>query len=147
MLDIYTDRYLNYIEAVASVLGIYEMEADLIVDFEKKLDSDAGGYCFGDKEAVEIEIATHVQGEALDEDTILQNIAHEMVHARQLLTGRLEDLGLQLATAGDAQTLIKVQVWEGEVYTNTAYADQPWEIEAYGLEENVKLKALNLIGV
>ena len=145
MLDIYTERYVDYIEAVASVLCIYEKEADIMFDFNKKLDGDAGGYCFGDNELIEIEIATHVQGEALAEDTILQNIAHEMVHARQLITGRLEDQGLQITTAGDAQTLIKVQVWEGEVYTNTAYADQPWEIEAYGLEENVKLKALQLL--
>lgn len=151
MIEIFTDRYSNYIDAVASVLDIWDTDAEITFDFNKKLDSDAGGYCMGDVDpingyaAIEIEIATHVQGEALDKDTILQNIAHEMIHAKQIITGRLEDLGIQLATAGDAQTLIKVQVWEGEVYTNTAYADQPWEQEAYELEESVKLEALNLL--
>ena len=145
MLDIYTERYVDYIEAVASVLGMPEMEADIIVDFNKKLYSDAGGYCFGDKDSVEIEIATHVQGEKLSKDTILQNIAHEMIHAKQIIEGRLEDLGLQLATAGDTQTIVTAQVWEGEVITNLAYEDQPWEIEAYSNEERVKLEALQLL--
>ena len=145
MLDIYTDRYSDYIDAVAGVLGIYETDAELMFDFEKKLDADAGGYCFGDKESVEIQIATHVQGEKLSEDTVLQNIAHEMIHAQQILTGRLQDLGLQLATAGDCQTLVKATIWEGESYTNTPYDDQPWEQEAYGREADVKIDALELL--
>ena len=142
MLDIYTDCYTDYVYAVAGVLGIDEMEAELMFDFEKKLDADAGGYCFGDKESVEIQIATHVQGEKLSEDTILQNIAHEMIHAQQILTGRLQDLGLQLATSGDSQTLVKATIWEDETYTNTPYDDQPWEIDAYSREEEVMQKAL-----
>ena len=145
MLDIYTDRYSDYIYSVAGVLGIDAIEADLMFDFEKKLDADAGGYCFGDKESVEIQIATHVQGEKLSEDTILQNIAHEMIHAQQIFTGRLQDLGLQLASAGDVQTLVKATIWEDETYTNTPYDDQPWEQEAYGREADVKIEALELL--
>jgi maltose-binding protein MalE len=149
LIEIYTDKKVAYIEAVAEVLGLTAdtkwTETDIMFEFSKKLDGDAGGYCFGDVDSVEIEIATHVQGEKLSEDTILQNIAHEMIHAKQIIEGRLEDLGLQLATTGDTQTLVKAQVWEGEIITNLAYEDQPWEIEAYSNEERVKLEALQLL--
>ena len=69
--------------------------------------------------------------------TQLINLAHEMTHAKQLITGQLQDHGIQLATAGDCQALVKVQSWEGETVTNVAYEDQPWEIEAYAMEREV----------
>jgi len=144
---IYCDNteYESYINAVGAVLNIFDSTTDVEVEFSNKLTADAGGYCSGDLEQIDIEIATHVQGEALSVETIQRNIAHEMIHAQQIITGRLEDLGLQLLQAGDAQTLVKVSVWDGETYTNTKYDDQPWEIDAYAREEEVMLEALQYV--
>lgn len=144
---IYCDNaeYENYINAVGAVLNIFDSTTEIEVEFSNKLDGDAGGYCSGDLEQIDIEIATHVQGEALSVETIQRNIAHEMIHAQQIITGRLEDLGLQILQAGDAQTLVKVSIWDGETYTNTKYEDQPWEIDAYAREEEVMLEALQYV--
>lgn len=138
-------EYENYINAVGAVLNIFDSTTEIEVEFSNKLDGDAGGYCSGDLEQIDIEIATHVQGEALSVETIQRNIAHEMIHAQQIITGRLEDLGLQILQAGDAQTLVKVSIWDGETYTNTKYEDQPWEIDAYAREEEVMLEALQYV--
>ena len=125
-------------------LPIYSI-TEVEVEFSNKLDADAGGYCSGDLEQIDIEIATHVQGEALSVETIQRNIAHEMIHAQQIITGRLEDLGLQLLQSGDAQTLVKVSIWDGETYTNTKYEDQPWEVDAYAREEEIMQEALQYV--
>jgi len=138
-------EYENYISAVGAVLNIFDSITEVEVEFSNKLDADAGGYCSGDLEQIDIEVATHVQGEALSVETIQRNIAHEMIHAQQIITGRLEDLGLQLLQSGDAQTLVKVSIWDGETYTNTKYEDQPWEIDAYAREEEVMLEALQYV--
>ena len=138
-------EYENYISAVGAVLNIFDSTTEVEVEFSNKLDADAGGYCSGDLEQIDIEVATHVQGEALSVETIQRNIAHEMIHAQQIITGRLEDLGLQLLQSGDAQTLVKVSIWDGETYTNTKYKDQPWEIDAYAREEEVMLEALQYV--
>lgn len=138
-------EYENYINAVGAVLNIFDSTTEVEVEFSNKLDADAGGYCSGDLEQIDIEIATHVQGEALSVETIQRNIAHEMIHAQQIITGRLEDLGLQLLQSGDAQTLVKVSIWDGETYTNTKYEDQPWEIDAYAREEEIMLEALQYV--
>ena len=138
-------EYENYINAVGAVLNIFDSTTEIEVEFSNKLDGDAGGYCSGDLEQIDIEIATHVQGEALSVETIQRNIAHEMRHAQQIITGRLEDLGLQILQAGDTQTLVKVSIWDGETYTNTKYEDQPWEIDAYAREEEVMQEALQYV--
>lgn len=127
----------NYVQNIIEFYNLDEYEADIDIVFKKKCDGDAGGFCFGDDEQVEIEIATHIQGEPLDIKTQLINLAHEMTHAKQLITGQLQDHGIQLATAGDCETLVKVQCWEGETVTNVAYEDQPWEIEAFAMEREV----------
>lgn len=145
MIDIWTNRnsYYKYIEAVAAVLDLWDKDVIINVEFNKKLDSDAGGYCSGEGKEIDIEIATHIQGEKCPKADIQRYIAHEMVHAKQMLEGRLVDHGLQIGTAGDTQVLYKAQTWEGEVYTNTPYEKQPWEIEAYKMEEQVMKDALS----
>lgn len=127
----------DYVLNLASELDILKYDADIDIRFVDRCDADAGGYCFGDNEEVEIEIATHVQGERLEDETMMINLAHEMVHAKQLITGELVDHGIQLTTAGDTQTLVKVTEWKGQNMTNVAYDDQPWEIEAYAKERGL----------
>ena len=130
-VDIYVQNIINKFE-------LDHYDADIDIRFVKKCDGDAGGYCFGDEDEVEIEIATHVQGEPLSFKTILVNLAHEMVHAKQIITGQLIDHGLKMATTDDGGvSLIKSSTWEGVEHTDTPYDEQPWEIEAYALERQV----------
>jgi len=135
-------NYYGYIHACGSVLGIQDSLTEVTIEFKKKCDGDAGGYCYGDTDEIDVDIATHVQGEALPEEDIMRNIAHELIHAQQIITGRLENVGLQLLQTGDAQTLVNVVIWEGETFTNTPYNDQPWEIDAYAREEEIMKEAL-----
>ena len=134
-------RFEKYIDAVVQVLGLDNFDADIEVEFAPKLDGHAGGYCHGDNEEVVVEIATKCMGEKIEKDQILQNIAHELIHAQQILSGRLVDHGLQIVN----DCLIKVQQWDGEYYTNIKYDDQPWEIDAYAREEKIKLEALEVL--
>jgi len=138
-------EYEDYVNAVGAVLNIFDSLTEIDVVFTKKCDGDAGGYCSGDLDEIEIEIATHVQGEELPKEQVLRNIAHEMIHAQQIITGRLEDLGLQLLQSGDTQTLVKVSIWDGETYTNTKYEEQPWEVDAYAREEDIMKEALQYV--
>ena len=58
-------------------------------------------------------------------DQILIWLAHEMVHLKQFVRGELFDY----ATG-------RVQ-WKRRMYGNVHYEDQPWEKEAYRLEEKL----------
>ena len=131
----------DYISAVAAVLDLDKYDSDIRIDLMKKCDGDAGGYCYGDAEDIDIEIATHVQGEALDIETIKTNIAHEMIHAQQIASGRLNDHGIQIVD----ECLVKVAAWDGEYHTNTKYDDQPWEIAAYAREAQVAQEAKEML--
>lgn len=131
----------DYISAVAAVLDLDKYDSDIRIDLMKKCDGDAGGYCYGDAEDIDIEIATHVQGEALDIETIKTNIAHEMIHAQQIASGRLNDHGIQIID----ECLVKVAEWDGEYHTNTKYDDQPWEIDAYAREAQVAQEAKEML--
>ena len=138
-------NYSDYIHACGSVLGIQDSLTEVTIEFKKKCDNDAGGFCYGDTDEIDIEIATHVQGEPLPSEDIMRNIAHEMIHAQQIITGRLENVGMQLLQSGDAQTLVNVVIWDGETFTNTPYDEQPWEKDAYAREEEIMKEALNYV--
>ena len=131
----------DYISAVAAVLDLDKYDSDIHIELKRKCDGDAGGYCYGDAEDIDIEIATHVQGEALDIETIKTNIAHEMIHAQQIASGRLNDHGIQIVN----ECLVKVAEWDGEYHTNTKYDDQPWEIDAYAREAQVAQEAKEML--
>ena len=67
------NNLVDYINAVAYELGLYGegiIDRTLRIEFNKKLDADAGGFCYGDAEEIDIEIVTHIQGEALDIEQI-----------------------------------------------------------------------------
>lgn len=81
------------------------------------------GYCHGDDEEAYIELDETLIG---DEDYFKETLAHELVHAKQLLKGELVD-----------ETGFKT-IWKGEEYVNlrnklpeAVYKALPWEAEAY----------------
>jgi hypothetical protein len=61
-------------------------------------------------------------------ETLYTTIAHELVHARQFLSGQLM-----------YNTRIKYFTYEGDKH-RYIYRRQPWEIEAYALQDNEALK-------
>ena len=139
-------RFKSYINAVSTVLGLDNHQGEIGISFAKKLDQDASGYCWDNDDGDScIQIATHVQGEPLDDLTILENIAHEFIHAQQFASGRMKDFGIQLVSAGDAQVMVHAVEWEGKVLTNIPYDDQPWEIEAYANEKQICEQALAIL--
>lgn len=61
-------------------------------------------------------------------------LAHEMVHVKQIAKGEMKDRYVKSRY---------VTLWFGERYEEDAfYWDQPWEIEAYGLENSLVAKFL-----
>jgi len=67
-----------------------------------------------------------------DDISILQTLAHEMVHLKQFATGEL-------------RILERCSKWKDDIWTRKKdemddYYDCPWEIEAFGREEGLFLR-------
>lgn len=91
----------------------------LEIDIER-VEKGFEGFCH---ESGEDEYYIEVSNKIKSEDLITA-IFHEMVHIKQ----------------GVRKELIEKegrQYWKGEDHTNTEYYDQPWEIEAYQLQEEL----------
>ena len=111
-----------YIKKLCRELGINRLWSKVIIlNFETTLDSDSEGLCWGDtKEGyVDIHIARKSLGEKLSYESMMQTLAHEMVHAKQYLRGEL--CGYSMS-------------WKGKKPRNYQYENAPWEKEAYKLE-------------
>jgi len=65
---------------------------------------------------------------ALDDDTLIWTLAHEMIHVKQYAKGELYDYSSRSYTK-----------WKGEQIDadNYQYADLPWEIEACELDKEL----------
>jgi hypothetical protein len=96
---------------------------------------DAGGFCdyeidpAGNPREFNIELLR-----TRKKINMFKVLAHEMVHVKQ-------------HAKGEAKDKIKkdkyITLWFGEKYDDdTSYWDQPWEIEAYGLENSLVAKFL-----
>lgn len=110
----------------------YELMDDIILHAHKTLkfprkskfvieftnDIKGQGDCDGHGKTIEINIKRK-----LSKKTILVTLFHELVHAEQILSGRL--------TIIDGLTSFK---WYDTIFEST-YHESPWEIEAYRLEK------------
>ena len=102
-------------------------DLDLEIEMYEFEDSEVNecGYCTReDKRHFLFEIA-----ENQSEESMIRTILHELVHVRQYVYNELKQVhskasGLRI-------------YWKGVDHTNTEYVDQPWEIEAYDLEETL----------
>ena len=128
-------KLISYVERVYNYLGLDEFE-DCLFDlhFVKECAGGAGGYCNGDDEHVEVELARQDGEGRIPKKDLLINIAHELVHAQQMASGRLVNKGFVFRD-DNLGVLTTKQIFDGQEYVGVNYKDQPWEIEAYKLEE------------
>ena len=113
----------TYTETVlAHLLPRVRRNVDVEITFVTRCDDNAYGYCWGDKNCVEIEIGRKYNAKCkFKHETLMRNLAHELVHAKQFIKGELHP------------TLSKWKKYKKD-YTKTPYLKQPWEKEAYKLE-------------
>ena len=97
-------------------------DIDIDVRVVTRCDNNHYALCFGDKNSAEIELARGSGDLTFTLDEIMLNLAHELVHAKQFIRGELHP---------------NLNKWKRLDYSNTAYSRQPWEKEAYLLEDNL----------
>lgn len=96
---------------VQAVLG---KDKEFIINIDVLEELSAEGYTYlTDDNEVQIQIR--------HSKSMLETLAHELVHAVQFLEGRLQDNC----------------IWEGISYDKVPHSLQPWELEAYMLEHYV----------
>ena len=86
------------------------------------LDEQAGGFCWGDKNTIEIELARTSEGHKFTREEMLINLTHELIHAKQFISGELSSTTAR---------------WKKADYSKTPYSKQPWEREAYYWEKRL----------
>ena len=104
-------------ELAIKILGKDALLANVDIDYDEDLDVEAQMINVGDSE-FEITLRPNV------EDLRIA-LAHELIHVKQYLDGRLVETDLGM-------------FWEGKFIDNTKviYSELPWEKEAHKLEGN-----------
>ena len=103
----------------SSILGI-DPNA-IVCDIYRDRNDDAIGYCSGDHEDVQISINQDLRG-----NDWVEVLAHELIHAKQYLTGELEDAGqLTMYWQGNKIVMLKA------IFSEEEYKLLPWEAEAF----------------
>ena len=86
------------------------------------VEEQAGGYCWGDKKNIDIEIARTSDGYRYTREELLLNLTHELIHAKQFIAGELSPSNMK---------------WKKADYSKVPYSHQPWEREAYRWEKRL----------
>ena len=106
---------------------------EIELEFTKTKEDGALGFCYlgdDDKEVI-IKIDSRI-GRTEGRDELIVTIAHEMVHAWQMATGRLKD-----TIRGGYKQLWKCTDGKYRNYNKTSYDRQPWETEAYAMQDKL----------
>lgn len=127
-------KLIAYIERVYNHLELDQTDAYVEVNILPKCPGGAGGYCNGDDDEVTIDIARSDLVGKIPMRDVMINIAHELVHAQQMASGRLVNKGFVFRDDNPGVMTTK-QIFDGQEYVGVKYDEQPWEIEAYNLEE------------
>lgn len=89
------------------------------------IDENAIGFTAIEGETIRPREFKIVLDSKLSNRDFIRTVMHEMVHVRQWAKGELKERVRPLAAT----------YWMNEDHTNTKYEDQPWEIEAYCLQD------------
>ena len=92
------------------------------VNIVTRCDKQHYALCLGDKNSAEIELARGSGDTTFTLNEMMLNLAHELVHAKQFIRGELHP---------------NLNRWKKIDYSNTVYTRQPWEKEAYLLEDKL----------
>lgn len=119
----------------ADKLGIAkELQNKLLINIFVRKGADRGAcltYCYLNKTPVDFDIELNPE----ENISILQTLAHEMVHVKQFATGELR----LLASKGRAARWNNVP-WKNNRDEMDYYYDSPWEIEAFGRERGLYIR-------
>lgn len=99
-------------------------DVDINIELLKEVDQQMAGYCWGDFEQIEIELARNSHDHEYTVSELLINLTHELVHAKQLINLERHD-------------------W----HKHMDYRELPWEVEAYKLEESLCTKYFGKLSV
>ena len=69
---------------------------DVNIEILTKVDENLAGYCWGDSEHIEIELARKSNDYTYTREEFLLNLTHELVHAKQLINKQFVDIDLQI---------------------------------------------------
>jgi len=116
-------RINTFVKSVMAYLSP-RLRRDISIELNviNKCDGDAYALCWGDKNEVIIELARSSRGHKFTLDEMMLNLAHELVHAKQFITGQLSPVRMK---------------WKTIDHAKTPYSRQPWELEAYRKEEKL----------
>jgi len=100
------------------------LKRDIDVDIRivTRCDNQHYALCFGDKNSAEIEIARGSGDKIFSINEMVLNLAHELVHVKQFIRGELHP---------------SLNTWKKLDFSNVVYSRQPWEKEAYLLEDKL----------
>ena len=103
---------------------------DISLTFKKTLEDGAQGFCYrGDNDYEYIIEIDHRLSRLISAEDFIECIMHEMVHVWQGATGRMKD-----TFRGGYGQLRKCKDGKWRNYKNTKYENQPWEVEAYRMQ-------------
>lgn len=125
-----------YCNRVAQYLDLDKSDTLIEIEFRSKCANNAGGYCHGDDNHILMEIAFNDGDGRIPGQLLMQNIAHEFIHAKQIAEGRLVNYGFYYSDK-KAKKLSYKWIFDGVEYVNEPYKNHPWEHEAYELEDTV----------
>lgn len=129
------DSILDFLQYCSDALKLNRFKNVKVVVVFKRM-SDADGWCeWKDYHIKPREFELLIRSTMSDEDIFL-TLAHEMVHVKQMLRGE---------HAERFRPVYKT-FWFGEDHTETPYKKQPWEIEAYELQETLWKNYCKLCG-
>lgn len=100
-------------------------DVDIYISVSRTFDEGYLGFCDGNRDEVWIDLARSWEGTPLTAREIAQNLAHELVHAKQFIRGEINSTNYNYRRSGQ----------KAVDYTDVSYRKRPWEVEAYGLEE------------
>ena len=93
---------------------VYNLEVEIEVG-----QHDSQGGCVFNGDVFELEIDSKIKG-----DDLITCVLHEMVHVWQHVSKKLIEKNGR-------------SYWNGVDHTDTPYFDQPWEVEAYDMQETL----------
>ena len=111
-------------QALSELMPRLRRNVDIDIYIVTECDEKNYALCWGDKNEVEIELARKSGSKKFTHDEMMLNLAHELVHAKQFIKGELHP------------TLHKWKKFKKD-YAKTPYFKQPWEKEAYLIEDKI----------